>query len=86
MPTVIKRITNDRDFVDITSDSLLNNTRVVVKSVKGDVMYDNSVTLVNGSNTIYVPERDDDEKYSIELYCGREYLFEKLTDKEYQGF
>lgn len=74
-------IENEKDFVTIESDTIINNVRVVIKDEKGDIMFDGNVTIESASRAIYVPEEYDNEKYTIEVFLGKERFLGTLKGK-----
>lgn len=60
-PYAIIDITSERDFITIDSDSLINNVHIIIKDNIGNIMYDDTITITPSSNTIFVPEKYDNE-------------------------
>ncbi len=77
-------ITSDHDVINITTDSVLDNMRIVVKNEKERVIYDNQVTIVPGTNTFYVPTESSLTRSTIELYYGRMHLIKRPDEQEGQ--
>lgn len=64
----IPRVTYDKETVTVASDSTLNDVRIVVKNTRWNVMCDETVDLRPQGQTLYVPDREGEEKLTIDLY------------------
>ncbi|MFA4046717.1 DUF3244 domain-containing protein [Prevotella sp. PCHR] len=80
-PIAISSITNERDFVTIDSDSLIYNVHIIIKDNIGNIMYDDTITIAPSSNTIFVPEEYDNEKYTIEIFYDEKYFMGRLEEE-----
>jgi len=63
-------VTDEGTSVTITSDTLVSDVRVIIKDVSGTIISDEVVTLLPSDNVVSIPEEYQNDKYSIELYCG----------------
>lgn len=73
-PYAIIDVTSEREFVTIHSDSLINNAHIIIKDNIGNIIYDDIITIIPSSNTIYISEGYDNEKYTIEIFYDEKYL------------
>lgn len=44
-------------------------------------MYDDTITITPSSNTIFVPEEYDNEKYTIEIFYDEKYFMGRLEEE-----
>lgn len=67
-------VSSDDDDVTISCDSLINDVTVIIHDQWGNVMHRSTQTISPSETTIYVPNTDDSEKTTIDLYYDRKHL------------
>ena len=71
----IPTVSQDGDEITFKSDTTLTDVLVVIKDEYGNVMHNSMIDISPIESTIIVPDNEDCQKTTIDIYYRKEHLF-----------
>ena len=64
-----------KDEVSICSDTVIYNATIIIKDIKGNVIYNQKVMINPTETTLNIPAEYQNDKFTIEIYYKEKYIY-----------